>query len=96
MRLPLHNFVVIAPMIIKFGTSIKLDVFYAMVTKKFVTSLLLRNYDVITCIQADAQAKISDARNSQTPSLTWLKFVIQSYFGVLVSSMKSDSTFENF
>ena len=49
-----HNFVVIVPMIMKFGTGIKLDVFYTMVTKKFVTSLLLRNYDVITCILADA------------------------------------------
>ena len=34
MRAPHHNFVVIAPMIIKFGTGVKLDVFYAMVTKK--------------------------------------------------------------
>ena len=51
---PNHNFVVIAPMIMKFGTGIKLDVFYTMVTKQFVTSLLLRNYDVITCILADA------------------------------------------
>ena len=51
---PYHNFVVIAPMIIKFGTDIKLDLFYTMVTKKFVRSLLLRNYDVITCILADA------------------------------------------
>ena len=41
-----HNFVVIAPMIMKFGTGIKLDVFYKMITKNFVTSLLLRNYDV--------------------------------------------------
>ena len=49
-----HNFVVIAPMIMKFGTSIKLYVFYTMVTKNFVTSLLLRNYDVITCILVDA------------------------------------------
>ena len=48
-----HNFVVIAPMIMKFGTVIKLDVFYTMITKNFVTSLLLRNYDVITCILAD-------------------------------------------
>ena len=46
---PRHKFVVIAPMILKVGTGIKLDVFYTMVTKKFVTSLLLRNYDVITC-----------------------------------------------
>ena len=50
--LPHHNFVVIAPMIMKFGTVIKLDVFYAMVTTEFVTSVLLRNYDVITCILA--------------------------------------------
>ena len=48
-----HNFFVIAPMIMRFGTCIKFDVFYRMVTKKFVTSLLLRNYDVITCILAD-------------------------------------------
>ena len=53
MRAPHHNFVVIAPMIMKFGTYVKLDVFYTMVTKKFVTSLLLRHYDVITCILAD-------------------------------------------
>ena len=50
---PHHNFV-IAPMIMKFGTGVKLDVFYTMVTKQFVTSLLLRHYDVITCMLADA------------------------------------------
>ena len=49
-----HNFVVIAPMIMKSGTGVKLDVFYTVVTKKFVTSLLLRQYDVITCILAEA------------------------------------------
>ena len=53
MRAPHHNFVVIALMIIKFGPDIKLDIFYTVATKKFVTSLLLRNYDVITCILAD-------------------------------------------
>ena len=37
----------------KFGTGIKLDVFYTVVTKKFLTSPLLRNYDVITCILDD-------------------------------------------
>ena len=52
--LPNHNFVVIVPMVMKFGTGIKIDVFYTMVTKKFVTTLLLRNYDVITCILASA------------------------------------------
>ena len=52
MRVPHHNFVVIAPMIMKFGTGIKLDAFYTMVATKFVTSLLLRNYDVRTCILA--------------------------------------------
>ena len=32
---PHHNFVVIAPMIMKFGTGVKLDVFYKMGTKNF-------------------------------------------------------------
>ena len=32
-RPPNHNFVVIAPMIMNFGTGVKLDVFYTMVTK---------------------------------------------------------------
>ena len=36
---PHHNFVVIAPMSMKFGTLVKLDVFYTMVTKD-----LLRHY----------------------------------------------------
>ena len=52
MRARHHNFVVIAPMIMKFGTGVKLDVFYTIVTKQFVTSLLLRQYDVMTCILA--------------------------------------------
>ena len=34
MRAPYHNFIVIAPMIMKFGTGVKLDVFYIMATKK--------------------------------------------------------------
>ena len=46
---PHHKFVVIASMIMKFGRGIKLDVFYTLVSKKFVTSLLLRNYDIIIC-----------------------------------------------
>ena len=50
---PHHNFVVIAPMIIKSVTVLKLDVFYTMVTKKVVTSLILRLYDVITSILTD-------------------------------------------
>ena len=53
-RGPHHNFVVIAPMTIKFGTDIKLSVFYTVVTKKFVTLLPLRKYHIITCILADA------------------------------------------
>ena len=53
MRALHHNFVVIALMITKFGPSIKLDVFYTMVTKTFVRSLLLRKNNVITCILAD-------------------------------------------
>ena len=51
---PHHNFAVIAPMIMKFGTAMKLDAFHPVATKKFVTSLLLRNYNVITCILANA------------------------------------------
>ena len=31
---PHHNFVVIAPMIMKFGKGVKLNVFYTIVTKK--------------------------------------------------------------
>ena len=53
MRPPHHNFVVVALMIMKFGTGIKLDVLYTVVTKKFVISPLLCDYDVITCILAD-------------------------------------------
>ena len=48
--MPPHQNFVSAPMIIKFGTSMKLDVFYTTVTQKFVMSLLLRNYDVIARI----------------------------------------------
>ena len=51
---PHHSFVVIAPIIMKFGTGVKLDVLYTVVTKQFVTSLLLRHYDAIKCILADA------------------------------------------
>ena len=54
MRAPHDNFVVIALIIMKFGTGVNLDVFYTMVTKTFVTSLGLRHYDVISCILADA------------------------------------------
>ena len=50
---PNHNFVVIAPKIMKFVTGIKLDVCCIMVAKEFVMSLLLRNYDVIICILVD-------------------------------------------
>ena len=56
MRAPHHNFAVIAPMIMKFGTGVKLDVFYTMLTIEFVASLLLLHYDVITCISADIYA----------------------------------------
>ena len=46
MRAPHHNFVVIAPMMImKFGTGVKLDVFYTMVTK-----LWRHYYYVITTV----------------------------------------------
>ena len=54
MMAPHHNFVVTAPMFMKFGTGVKPDVFYTMVSKKLATPLLLRHYDVITCILANA------------------------------------------
>ena len=46
----LYNYLII----MKFGTGIELDVFYTLVIKKFVTSLLLRTYDFMTCILSDA------------------------------------------
>ena len=48
-----HNFVLHAPTIIKLGTGMELDVLYRMVTKLFVTVILLSNYDAITGIYAD-------------------------------------------
>ena len=54
--LPIITLLLFAPMIMKFGTGIKFDVFYTVITKKLVTSLLLCNYDVITCILANAEA----------------------------------------
>ena len=50
---PHYKFVASAPMIMKFGTGMKLDVFYTTIAKLFVNSLLLHNYDVIICITAD-------------------------------------------
>ena len=76
-EVPHHYFAIIAPMVIKFGTEMRLDVFYStMATKQTVISLVLRNYDVITCILADALAQILNTSNSHTPSLIWLKFGI--------------------
>ena len=43
MRTPHHNFVVFAQMIIRFGTGVKLDIFYTMVTK----NLQGHYYDII-------------------------------------------------
>ena len=80
---PHYNFGVIVSMIMKFGTGIKLDVFYTMVTKKFVMSLLLRNYEVITCILADTKPTFQMLIAPKPPSLIWLKFVIERYFMVL-------------
>ena len=52
MRAPHHNFVVIALMIVKFGTAVKLDVFYTTVTKNCDVTTI-RHFDVMTCILAD-------------------------------------------
>ena len=40
-------------MIMKLDTDMELDVLYTMVTKHFVTMLLLSNYDAITGIYAE-------------------------------------------
>ena len=48
-----NNFVVHARRIMKLGTDMELDMLYTMVTKLFVTMLLLSNYDAITGIYAD-------------------------------------------
>ena len=48
-----HYLVVIALVNMKFGTGMKLDVFYITEAKNFLASLLLPNYDVITCTLAD-------------------------------------------
>ena len=48
-----HNFVVHAPTIMKSGTDMEIYVLHTMVTKHFVTMLLLSNYDAITGIYAD-------------------------------------------
>ena len=47
---PHHNFVIFAPMTMKFNTVIKIDVFYTMVKKIFVMSSVLYNYDAKTLI----------------------------------------------
>ena len=39
-----------------------------------------------------AEAKISDAHNSQTASLIWPKFGISKYLRVLISNIKSGVT----
>ena len=82
-------------MIMKFGTGIKLDVFYTMVTNKFVTSLLLRQYDVITCILPTRRPKFQMLVTPKSKGLILLKFCIWGYFEVLSSNINSDFTFEN-
>ena len=103
MRARHYNFVVVALTIIKSCTDIKLDVFRTIVTKAFVTPLLLLNDDVMTFILANAQAQIPDALNSQTPSLNLAEIWYLNFFsggggggGVLVLNIQSDFTFENF
>ena len=41
------HFVAVAPMTLKFGTSMELDTFYTMAIKMLVTSCLFRNYYVM-------------------------------------------------
>ena len=51
---PCHKFVVVAPMIMKFGTDVRLDEFYTMETKKCdvttITSLSRHNLYFSQCI----------------------------------------------
>ena len=49
-----NNFLVYATILIKFGRDMELDVFYTISIQKFVMSLRLRNYDVITRVFAYA------------------------------------------
>ena len=57
MRAPHHKYVVvIASVIMRFGTGVKLDVFYAMVAKYSLMPLLLHHYEAITCILSDTLA----------------------------------------
>ena len=70
-------------MIMKFGTGIKLDVFYTMVTKTFVTSLLLHNYDVITCILADGRPKFQMLITPKPPDSVDLNLVFRGILGCL-------------
>ena len=63
---PLNNFVAIALMVMKFGTGVKLDVFYTG-NKRFATSLLLRHYDVITCIIVMHRPKFQMLLTSKPP-----------------------------
>ena len=56
MRATHHNFVVIASMVTKFTTDIKLDCTLHNGKRRLVMLLLLRNYNVITCILAYAYA----------------------------------------
>ena len=48
-----HKFVVIVPMIMKFAEVSSLTYSTHLMSKKFVTSRLLHNYDIITCILAN-------------------------------------------
>ena len=52
MKAPIIKLLLFAPMVMKFGTDVKLDVLYTIIAKNIVTSLLLRHYGIITCILA--------------------------------------------
>ena len=54
MIVPNHNFVVIAPMILKFGTAMKLEVFYTMAPKNLYRFYYCVSLYVITCILAQS------------------------------------------
>ena len=80
---PNHNSVVIALMIMKIGTGIKLDVFYATVTKPFVIPLLLRNYDVITLFWSTRRPKFQMLKTPKPLHWFDLNLVCRGILGCL-------------
>ena len=78
-------------MIMKLDAGIKLEVLHTMVTKPFVTSLLLRNYDVITCISLTHRPKFQMLVSPKPLDWFGWNLVFRGTFGCLfqISSLIS-------